>query len=1518
MSAATRSGGASPVREIRDRFRAAEQAETGPDRARYVEALKEFLATAERNADSLTGEVAEVAPLVDEAAMAFYRASMPDLARRAVDLGLRLSPANPSLLHHKALVLLALNDELPTALHLVDQALTTTPHDKGLWATRGDVLRLLGQKAEAAQAYLTAQRLDASSTQYVDRALQLAPGDPEALRLKVELARAGGGDLQALAACGALLKEHPDDLELLRSQAALLASLGRSAEALEPLRRVRAAHPDDLSLALLHAQVLVRVGRPAEALPIATSIVQSPTAPDASTLEQVAQLVGADHPELALGARERLRQVDPRNLHNLQEMRLLATGSDRLDVALEACRAILQASPDNLEAMRGVAELEAGAGRPDAAIEAYRAIAKAHPRATVELSKALEYACETSRPDAVREFSRAILAADPTDLRAQLELARALAAAGEASEALRAYDDLVAAHPGELTYLLEKKDLLARSGDASTLAPILDELFRLDPTRIEVAIERGNLYLAAAYDLSEGSSDRERVARIALVSYERASSDPSAADVSLLGIARGSRLVDDRERALRAYSEFLAREGNAGREDIRKEFAHTLRESGRYTEAETEYQRAIAGGLEDPDLFWGAVEVYAHLGQDASALRLLELLLARDPSNPMFLRKKGQVLLRAGRRDDALRTLQEAVGAAKGDPHAYFEVAEALRAQGSYPDAIAYYRRGLELDPPNRHGRLALAETLLLAGQYPEVVALVDPLLKEDPNDVATWKARADAWRAIGRPTEVLYSLQAILLLEPDDGGALLEMYRLRRDAGETREAYDALTRLVRSNAPEVQDPTLQLERGDLAAALGLPEEANAAYERAAAMDPTYRLEISIRRARLRLAAGRPDLALEVLDEGLRSIAAGTPPSVGALLLRAEILSSLERPADARAAYEEVLRREPRSPVALAGIGQSMIAEGKHAEAAEFLRGAIPQLPPQEALFLELVEAESGLGHLDVATDAMKQAVELLPKSLALWTRLGELGVARQAWADAANAFAHALTLNPSHVDLLLRAGFVAGRLGHPNEALALYQRATEAEPANKQAWTSHGLALLATGRPVEAQASFDRSLALDSDFAPAKDGKKLAVQQTRDGQIQRFGREALLLEAKLHRPVTKNDLFVTLHVPFDFLDPVLSAIGISPKLDLGRLDATEVRDLENASYQLVTAALDRRPPGIERRGFTLADVAALTPETFSLAQTQRLFAYLRAVLEADLRPENLSLAPDVEDLARRALVLPAEQRTLFQLVRNLRVGLYKARLIKVVEEAGSAVHAPLPSLDLGAYSPEFRAPGTDAGTVAPGGDQYFAAEPAHASRGAGGGPGAPADRPTPSGGTAAPPSGRGPEAAAPAPARCLGCGGIASVVHVCGATLCHTCVGQFPHCPKCGQPVPPDSLRPLHVGSPPAGHHAHGAGGPGAPAGTTHRPKPAESAPSRHPPPEPAGKAEAKPEPKPEHPPRPVRPAAERPRSPPAAPTPAGRAAPPAPASTPPPKSDASPTEPEAPPPRQRREKPPDDEPRL
>ncbi|HEV2166290.1 MAG TPA: tetratricopeptide repeat protein, partial [Thermoplasmata archaeon] len=1297
-------------------------------------------------------------------------------------VGLGFVPAHPSLRHHTALILLAANRDVAQVLPLLEEAVRADPNDKSIWATLGDALKLSGRPTEATEAYLKAQELDPTSTQYVEKALRLTPGHAGAQRLCLQLAKAHGGTSQALQACEALLATSPADPELLFARVDLLAQLGQIGPALDAIAPARTARPGDPRLAVIAGRLHLAAGHPKDALEEFRLAAEAAAKLEPAELAELAERIEStgESLELAVSVRQNLLEREPRNMANLQALRQSAQRTRRFDLGITACQKILEISPGNLEATRALAEFQLTSGRTDEGFATYRTLVQANPHETGEIRKAADAARTAGREDVFREFANAVLAAEPGDLPTRELLAKSFATTGERDRALELYEGLIEANPKETRYLWETKRLLAEMGRASDLPKILDRLYEAEPTNTRLAYERGAVYLGLARSHPASSKEREAAARVAVTAYERASADAKIAEESLVGLAASARLAGDPSRATQAYEEFLAKPGHAGNATVLKELGQARFDAGRFAEADRAFQQALGLGLEDPDLLWGASEALSALGLEGRALQLVEILARRDPENALYQRRRGQLLLRTSRHSEGVTVLRAAAEKAPGDPLVQFDVADALRSAGAYADAVEFYRHGLENDPASRPGRLALAETFDLAGRYNEAVPVVDGLLNEDPNDLSAWRIRADACRALGRTGDLEYSLKAILLLDPSDSAALVEKYRLHLSQGEKTEAFECLSDFLETGSPNARDPALLLEAGDLAAELGKTEEANRHYEHAQQIDPAQALAIGIRRSRLRLSAGRPDLALEVLDASAKLAPDASERANDLATLRAEILMALERPAEAEAVYRSVLASDPRSTPVLLGLGRSLLDQGKHAEAKTLLTEAIPHGPPVSGMYQLLAEAETGLGSLPDAMEVIRQGVQALPDATELWTRLGEIAIAREDWNEAARAFREAIQRDGSNAELLLRAGFVAERRSQGTEALALYERATQVAPSNKFAWSDRGLALLSGGRPEEATASFDRALALDSDFDAARQGKKAAMERTREAQVAKFGREALLLEARLHRAVTRNDLFVTLHVPFDFLEPVLTTLSTDPKVDLASLSEEELHGLEAASCQLITSALDRRTDGLERRGFSLADVAALSPPTRSLAEIQRLFGYMRAVLEVELRQENLQLAPDVEELARRALLMPPDQRSLFQLVRTLHVGLFKARLIKVVESSGSAAHAPIASLDFGAYAP--RGEGPTGPSASEDADFFPGAEPAPVV----GQNAAPEAHPHHEAGKTEA-DGRRPLASQ---ARCVGCGGLASILHTCGAPVCAHCIVEFGTCPKCRQPA--------------------------------------------------------------------------------------------------------------------------------
>lgn len=172
-------------------------------------------------------------------------------------------------------------------------------------------------------------------------------------------------------------------------------------------------------------------------------------------------------------------------------------------------------------------------------------------------------------------------------------------------------------------------------------------------------------------------------------------------------------------------------------------------------------------------------------------------------------------------------------------------------------------------------------------------------------------------------------------------------------------------------------------------------------------------------------------------------------PSGRDALLRVALLQEQQgRLEDARAAYDRVLRRDPRNPRLLHRLG--------------------------------LVEAR--LGSLDRAVQLLRRAVAAQPGTDVL-TNLGILLHRQGRPADALAQFDKALALNGRNAIAASNRGLSLLRLQRPAEALDSFDRALAINPAYPEAHADRGLALRELDRTAEALDSFDRALRLRPDF---------------------------------------------------------------------------------------------------------------------------------------------------------------------------------------------------------------------------------------------------------------------------------------------------------------------------------------------------------------------------------------------------------------------------------------------------
>lgn len=483
----------------------------------------------------------------------------------------------------------------------------------------------------------------------------------------------------------------------------------------------------------------------------------------------------------------------------------------------------------------------------------------------------------------------------------------------------------------------------------------------------------------------------------------------------------------------------------------------------------------------------GAAEAYGRLAD----------LHARSPLASAGALAAGMALAEAGDRDGARRRFAALLAgrgvvparagrelarleARAGDPHRAADAAErglaALTDRATEPGLVA----ALES---------ARADALWeVPTRRPEAIAAYERLVREHPDAEVADSARAMLALAAleaGRTDEALRAAEALLARVGDQpvGGAAvslaLDAAVIRAEAllasGDGAAAADAYGRLIDRAGGDARRGTWLARHG---AALAAAEEWSDAAD----------------------ALAR---ALPLLQ---RDPGAGNARS-DALLLYAGVLLELGRPGEAEATLERLAREVPRSPrrveaelLAIRARLDSGDVEGA-LERAERLDAEEVDEAFQEAVAFRLGETRRAAGRDAEAVEAYDEVVRRAPDGPRAAASLAASGWCRARAGDLADAIARwtrvidrdpdgaaARSARLGRADALQRLGDTAAALADAEHLLARHAEGSAmlAERTLAETRLVAGICLMASGRPADAAAVFDRVLADHPAFAGA------------------------------------------------------------------------------------------------------------------------------------------------------------------------------------------------------------------------------------------------------------------------------------------------------------------------------------------------------------------------------------------------------------------------------------------------
>lgn len=567
------------------------------------------------------------------------------------------------------------------------------------------------------------------------------------------------------------------------------------------------------------------------------------------------------------------------------------------------------------------------------------------------------------------------------------------------------------------------------------------------------------------------SGDRfaaEKKYQEAIVQYRNALQQDAQFGEARLKLAETYETLGD---ASNAYREFIrAADSLPGRADVQARAASYLLLAGQFEDARARAEKALAIDPRHLDAQIILGNALSGLKDFDKALSQLEEAVKLDPKSAAGYASLGAVQLARGSRDQAEAAFRTAVDGNPQNPAAHFALGNFLWATGRPLDAEASFKKALELEPSNLIAHRALATLYLATRRAPEAEPHLRALADQDSSASAPGKlALADYYLALDNADAAVKVLEPLTTTKGASSAALTRMAAIRY----------------------VKDGKVQGHK---------------VIDEVLAADPKY-VGALLTKTRFLLAEG-------LLEDALKSAqaaAAADQRSIEAQYLIGLIQRARRQPAEAVAAFNEVLKINPQAVAAQVHLAELNLASGQSGSAVQLATDADRVLPGNPRVKLTLVRSLIASGDVARATQELQPLLDRFGGVAVVQVAAGQLALAKSNVRGARDAFSRAAAIDrdnldalrglvavdlaerkpdaartrveselgrrPDHPGLLMLLARVVATQGNSARAEELLKKAIEIDPSNLTAYGMLARLYMADKRLADARASFESIL---------------------------------------------------------------------------------------------------------------------------------------------------------------------------------------------------------------------------------------------------------------------------------------------------------------------------------------------------------------------------------------------------------------------------------------------------------
>jgi tetratricopeptide (TPR) repeat protein len=698
-------------------------------------------------------------------------------------------------------------------------------------------------------------------------------------------------------------------------------------------------------------------------------------------------------------------QIDPKDARLRAQLGLASEKLGNVQEAANSYRLAI-AADESLEMPRArLALLLALAGLTDDALELIKPGLERQPRSADLLVARAVATAESDLAASTRDANEAVRL-DPNNADAISVLASLMWRQEQRSEALALLERAVAEAPENLDLRRNLVKLLLVAGRTADAEEHLIEVLRLEPERIENAFRLVQVHMLQ----NQADSAIE-------VLHRAIANNPENVEVKLVlaQILTEQRSFADAEKQLLLFSEAEPRNL-----DLRLGVGRFYEANGRTESAERIYQAvSIDAGQRAQGVTAGVRLAAIRLGEGKleEAAKYLDEILASNPRDADALSLRAEVAMRRGDPAAAVAHLRIALGDQPDSVPLAIALARAYGRSGDRALAEQTLRAAVQARPGDVLARLALAQFLIESGNAARALSSLEQLTSEQPNNADALAALAKVQLASGKPVEASRTAAGLQALHPASAAGYQlagEAYEVQGQLAPAIAAYSraaelspksldpivALVRidmnqkrpnaaLVRLDDAEETNPgsaRISALRGDVLMSLGRLDEAIKSYDVAVTRAPNW-ADGYRGLATAHTAAGRPEIATEVLERGFESTG-------GAAVIGLDLALSYRRSGrtrDAISTYERLVALRPDDDVAANNLAMILLEppvnDAQLARAEElsrrFAKGDNPAYLDTYGLVLYQ------LGRYSDAAEVLSRAVAKAPDAIAPRFHLG-------------------------------------------------------------------------------------------------------------------------------------------------------------------------------------------------------------------------------------------------------------------------------------------------------------------------------------------------------------------------------------------------------------------------------------------------------------------------------------------------------------------------------------------------